>query len=246
MKGIILAGGSGTRLHPLTLAVNKHLLPVYNKPVIYHAVQTLVNAGIDRIMIVTSPQSIDHFVRLIGSGKDFISKRTGTQIQVVYGIQNVPSGIAYGLHIARDYIGDDSCALHLGDNIFEDDFSDIVKNFKSGATVFLKKVKDPERFGVASVDKRGRVKKITEKPKRPDSDLAVTGLYIYDNSVFAKLEGQTLSDRGELEITDVNNRYVKEGTLRALILKDAWFDIGTPDSLLAAAIHMHKKYGKKK
>ena len=191
-----MAGGDGTRLHPLTLVTNKHLLPVYNKPVIYYAIEKLVSAGIDRMMMVTSPRQVEHFVNLLGSGQNFISKNTGKQIQIVYGIQNGPSGIADGLYIAKDYIGKDNCVLYLGDNILEDDISEHVANFKGGATVFLKEAEDPRRFGVATVNAAGHVLAIDEKPKNPKSNLAVVGVYIYDNSVFDKMVGQPVSERG--------------------------------------------------
>jgi glucose-1-phosphate thymidylyltransferase len=239
MKGVILAGGRATRLYPLTLVTNKHLLPVYNKPVIYYAVEKLVEAGIDRIMIVTSPHHVDHFVQLLGSGQNFLSKNTGKQIQIVYGIQNEASGIADGLYVAKDYVGQDNCIVHLGDNLFEDDIRDHVKNFRDGAVVFLKGVPDAKRFGVATV-KNGKVIKITEKPKNPASNLAVTGLYIYDNTVFGKMVGQQKSQRGEYEITDISNKYIDEGKLKAIVLKKNWFDIGTFDSLFRASA-FHKK-----
>ena len=245
MKGVILAGGLGTRLFPLTLVTNKHLLPVYNKPVIYYAVEKLVSASIDRIMIVTSPEHIEDFVGLLGSGQNFISKRNNKQIQIVYGIQNKPSGICDGLYIAKDYIGDDNCILCLGDNIIEEDISKHVKDFKSGATIFLKKVNNPQSFGVASVDKEGKVTTIEEKPSKPKSDLAVIGLYIYDNTVLEKMIGQKKSARGEYEITYVNNKYIEKGDLRSVILKNEWFDIGNHDSLIEAGLYMKRKYEKK-
>ena len=241
MKGVILAGGDGTRLRPLTLVTNKHLLPVYNKPVIYYAIEKLVEAGVDRIMVVTSPKQIDNFVNLLGSGQNFISKNNGKQIQIVYGIQNRPSGIADGLYIAKDYIGSDSCVLYLGDNILEDDISEHITHFKSGATVFLKKVKDPERFGVATVDGKGTVLEIVEKPSNPKSNLAVVGVYIYDNTVFEKMVGQPTSDRGEYEITYLNNKYIEEGTLRSALLQKDWFDIGSIDALHEANLYMKAK-----
>ncbi len=244
MKGVILAGGNATRLHPLTLVTNKHLLPLYNKPVIYYPIQKLVDAGIDRIMIVTSPHHVDGFVNLLGSGQNFLSKKTGKQIQIVYGIQNKPGGIAEGLCIATDYIDTDSCILHLGDNIIEDDLTPHVENFTSGAKIFLKEVKDPERFGVATVNNEMKVTEIIEKPKDPKSNLAVTGVYIYDNSVFAKMKNQPFSERGEREITYVNNKYLEEGTLLAETLKERWFDVGTFDSLLEAGNYMKSKMNK--
>lgn len=245
MKGVILAGGRGTRLDPLTRVTNKHLLPVYDKPVIYYAVEKLASAGVDRIMIVTSTHHLDDFVQLLGSGQYFISRRTGKQIQIVYGIQNEPTGIAFGLYIARDYVGDDDCILYLGDNIIEDDLGPYIRSFKGGATVFLKRVDDPKRFGIATVNASGLVTSITEKPKNPKSDLAVVGAYIYDNTVFKKMIGQPISKRGEKEITWVNNKYIREGTLRAIELTKPWFDIGTIDSLLKASVYMRDTYEKK-
>lgn len=245
MKGVILAGGLGTRLLPLTLVTNKHLLPVYNKPAIYYSIEKLVSAGIDRIMIVTSPEHIANFVGLLGSGQDFISLKSRKQIQIVYGIQNKPNGIADGLYIAKEYVGDDSCIVCLGDNIIEDDISEHIAKFESGATIFLKKVINPERFGVALLDKKGNVLIIEEKPKKPKSDLAVIGLYVYDNTVFKKMIGQEKSARGEYEITNINNKYILEGGLRSVILEKEWFDIGSHDSLFEAGTYMKEKYGKK-
>lgn len=242
MKAVILAGGTGSRLHPLTLPTNKHLLPLYDRPVIYHAIEKLVKAGIHKIMVVTSPHHIDSFVKLLGSGQGF-KHSDGKQTQIVYGIQNEPNGIAFGLHIAKDYVSDDDCVLWLGDNIIEDDITPYIKNFKGGAQVFLKKVDDPWRFGIASL-KDGKVTEIVEKPKKSRSNLAVVGLYIYDNTVFSKMAGQKRSARGEYEITYVNNNYIKEGTLRATILKKPWFDIGTIESLHQASHYMRKKQKK--
>jgi glucose-1-phosphate thymidylyltransferase len=232
MKGIILAGGFGTRLNPVTKATNKHLLPVFNKPVIYYSIEKLVEAGIDRIMIVTSPQHIEGFVNLLGSGQDFISKNTGRQVQIVYGIQNKPSGTADGLWIAKDYVGNDNCVLYLGDNIFEDDISEYVKQFQDGALVFLKEVKYPEKFGVAVVDKDNNVLEIEEKPQNPKSNLAAIGFYMYDNTVFDKMTEQPKSERGEFEITYINNLYIKEKRLKSILLQKEWFDIGTFENLL--------------
>ena len=246
MKAVILAGGSGTRLRPLTLATNKHLLSLYDRPVIYYAVEKLVDAGISKIMIVTSPQHVDDFVKLLGSGQNF-SRPDGKQVQIVYGVQNEPNGIAYGLYIARDYIGEDNCVLYLGDNIIEDDITDHVKSFKRGARVFLKEVSDPQRFGVAILGKDSKVTKIVEKPKDPKSNLAVIGLYMYDNTVFEKMKNQPSSERGEYEITYINNKYIDEKKLESVILKKTWFDIGTIDSLHEASVYMYaKKHGKRK
>jgi glucose-1-phosphate thymidylyltransferase len=244
MKGVILAGGLGTRLSPLTLVTNKHLLPIYNKPAIYYSIEKLVSAGIDRIMIVTSPEHVADFVGLLGSGQNFISLKTKKQIQIVYGIQNKPSGIADGLYIAKEYIGDESCILCLGDNIIEDDISEHINKFKNGATIFLKEVSNPEKFGVALLDKKGKVLNIEEKPKKPKSNLAVIGLYLYDNTVFNKMIGQKKSARGEYEITYINNKYIKEESLHSVVLKNEWFDIGSHDSLFEAGIHMKQKHEK--
>lgn len=244
MKGVILAGGFGTRLHPVTKAINKHLMPVFNKPVIYYGIEALVKAGIDKIMIVTSPHHIESFVDLLGSGQDFISKNTGKQIQIVYGIQNEPSGIAEGLWIAKDYVGNDNCVLYLGDNIFEDDINEYIKNFQNGALVFLKEVKDPQRFGVATIDDNFNVLEIEEKPQNPKSNLAVTGLYVYDNTVFDKMIGQPKSERSEYEITYINNLYINKGRLRAIQLQKEWFDVGTFDSLLQASEFYKNKINK--
>jgi glucose-1-phosphate thymidylyltransferase len=243
MKAVILAGGSATRLRPLTVVTNKHLLPVYDKPVIYYTIEKLVRAGISRIMIVTSPHHIQDFVSLLGSGQNFKIKSGNKQIQIVYAIQNEPKGIAQGLYIAKDYIGNDDCILCLGDNIIEDDIDEHIRNFRGGASIFLKKVDDPERFGIATVDKSGRVLSVEEKPKKPKSDLAIVGMYIYDNTVFEKMAGQPTSARGELEITYLNNKFLEEGKLRAAVLKKEWFDIGTFDSLLQAGNFMKKKHG---
>ncbi|MBU2544906.1 NTP transferase domain-containing protein [Patescibacteria group bacterium] len=242
MKAVILAGGFGTRLWPITKVTNKHLLPIYKKPLIYYAIEKLVEVGIDKIMIIISPQHANDFVNLLGSGQDFISQKTGKQIQIVYGIQNEPSGIAQGLWIAKDYIGDDNCVLYLGDNIFEDNIiSDQIKNFKEGALVFLKEVNDPKRFGVATIDGNKDVLEIEEKPISPKSNLAVTGLYVYDKTVFSKMANQPKSGRGEYEITYINNLYIKEKKLKAVLLQKEWFDAGTFSSLLEASNFYNEK-----
>jgi glucose-1-phosphate thymidylyltransferase len=240
MKAVILAGGKATRLRPLTLVTNKHLLPLYDKPVIFYAIENLVRSGVEKIMIVSSPHHLDDFVQLLGSGERFKTK-AGRQIQIVYAIQNEPRGIAEGLWIARDYVGNDPCVLYLGDNIILDDLSPHIRGFTGGAKVFLKEVDDPKRFGVARVDARGTVTSIEEKPKRPKSNLAVVGVYLFDNTVFDKMIGQPLSARGEYEITYVTNLYLKEGTLAAARLKKPWFDVGTIESLFTASAYMRSK-----
>jgi len=229
-------------MHPVTKAINKHLMPVYNKPVIYYGIEKLVQAGIDKIIIITSPHHLEGFVDLLGSGQDFISINTGRQIQIVYGIQNKPSGTADGLWIAKDYIGNDNCVLYLGDNIFEDNISKHIKNFKEGAIVFLKRVPDPKRFGIATIDKNNMIIDIKEKPQNPKSNLAVIGLYVYDNTVFKKMIGQPMSPRGEFEITYINNLYIKEKSLQAVELTKKWFDVGDFKDLLEASKFYGNKY----
>lgn len=246
MKGVILAGGFATRLRPVTKVTNKHLLPIYNKPMIYYAIEKIVEAKVDKIMIVTSPWHINDFVNLLGSGQNFISKNTGKQIQIVYGIQNNPEGIAEGLWIAKDYVGNENCILYLADNIFIDDISGYIENFEEGAVIFLKEVKNPERFGVALVDENMNVLEIEEKPKNPKSNLAVIGTYVYDNTVFDKMINQPKSERGEYEITYINNLYIKEKKLKAVLLKGEWFDAGTFDSLLEVSNFIKNKTMKDK
>lgn len=237
MKGIILAGGFGTRLHPITKVTNKHLLPVYHKPMIFYPIETMVKAGINRIIIITNPSHVEDFVNLLGSGKDFKDKK-GKRIQIVYAIQDKPSGIADGLWIARDYIGEDNCMMILGDNIIFDDLTSQVKNFQKGATIFVKEVSDPHRFGIAEVDEHFNVVSVEEKPKNPKSNLAITGIYLYDNSCFQKCVGQPKSARGEYEITYINNLYLQEGRLKAVPLTHEWFDAGTIESLLEASLYV--------
>jgi glucose-1-phosphate thymidylyltransferase len=243
-KAVILAGGTGSRLQPLTSATNKHLLPLYDKPVIYHAVDRLVAAGISRIMIVTGAQHLDDFARVLGSGEHWIPKDgNGKQIQITYGIQNKPSGIADGLYIAKEYIAGEPCLLYLGDNYIEDDLEPYLSTFEKGAYVFLKEVTDPERFGVAEIASDGTVLSLEEKPVAPKSNKAVVGLYLYDETVFDKMVGMEPSARGEYEITYVNNQYLAEGTLKAAMLTKPWYDIGTFDSLLEASNHVRETHG---
>lgn len=240
MKGIILAGGFGTRLHPITKVTNKHLLPIYDKPMIYYPIEALVRAGINRIMIITNPPHISDFVNLLGSGDNFLDK-DGKQIQIVYGIQNLPTGIADGLWIAKDYIGDDNCVLVLGDNIILDDLTPHIKSFTNGAKIFLKKVDDPKRYGIAEVDKDLNVLSVEEKPANPKSNLAITGIYVYDKTCFDKCLGQKPSARGEYEITYINELYLKENGLKAAELQKEWFDAGTVDSLLTVSNFIKKQ-----
>lgn len=213
---------------------------MYDRPVIYYAIEQLVNTGIYKIMIVTSGAHVEDFIKLLGSGKAF-RRPDGRQVQIVYGIQNEPNGIAFGLYIAKEYVGSDDCLLYLGDNIFDESLAEHIQDFKGGAKVFLKEVNDPERFGVAQVDKKNHVINIEEKPIKPKSNLAVTGLYLYDSTVFDKMLDQQPSERGEYEITYLNNKYIEEGRLDAVILKGPWFDIGTFESLMEASIYMRDK-----
>ena len=226
MKGIILAGGSGSRLYPLTKVTSKQLLPVYDKPMIYYPLYTLLNAGIKDILIIISPERSGDFLNLLGSGKQFGARFT-------YEIQDKPEGLAQAFIIADDFIGDDSCAMILGDNIFTDDFSSSVKNFKSGSLAFVKQVHDPERFGVVEMND-GKVISIEEKPEVPRSNYAQAGFYIYDNKVVEYAKNLKPSLRGELEITDLNNIYLQNGELKAEIIKGDWIDAGTFESLYMA------------
>lgn len=232
MKGIILAGGLGTRLMPSTKVVNKHLLPVYNQPMIFYPIRTLVNSGITDILIISSREHVGNFIELLGSGTEF-------QARFTYKVQEGPSGIAHALSLAREYVGNDSFALVLGDNIFTESFEDEVKNFTSGARIFLKEVDDPERFGIAEIA-GNKVISIEEKPLRPKSNLAITGFYFYDNNAFDYLNEIKPSIRGELEITDLNRRYLEKNQLTASILKGLWTDAGTHDSLVEASSMLQK------
>lgn len=228
MKGIILAGGTGSRLYPLTKVTNKHLLPVYDKPMIFYPIQTLVNAGIKEIMIVSGRGHAGHFLELLGSGADIGVKFT-------YEIQEEAGGIAQALGLAERFADEEDVAVILGDNIFQDNIKDDVSNFTDGAKIFLKEVQDAHRFGVAEL-KGDRVIGIQEKPREPKSNFAVTGLYIYSNSVFEVVKTLKPSARGELEITDVNNYFVNNGTMEYRILDGFWSDAGTFESLLRAGV----------
>jgi len=228
MKGVILAGGTGSRLYPLTKVTNKHLLPVYDKPMIFYPIQTLVSAGIKEIMIVSGRGHAGHFLELLGSGADIGVKFT-------YEIQEEAGGIAQALSLAERFADEDDVAVILGDNIFQDNIKEDVSNFKGGAKIFLKEVQDAHRFGVAEL-KGERVIGIQEKPSEPKSNFAVTGLYIYSNNVFKVVKALKPSARGELEITDVNNYFVNNGTMEYRILNGFWSDAGTFESLLRAGL----------
>lgn len=230
IKGVILAGGLGTRLSPLTKVTNKHLLPVYNKPMIYYPLMTLVRAGIREVMIVTGGNNAGDFLRLLGNGKAFGLK------EIRYTYQEGEGGIADALSLAEDFADNGKVVVILGDNIIEKDISPIVNKFKrqkEGARLLLKRVSDPERFGVADV--RGKkIIHIVEKPKRAKSQLAVTGVYMYDGGVFSMIKKLKPSQRGELEITDINNMYINKGTMEFDVLRGFWSDAGTFESLLRA------------
>lgn len=227
MKGIILAGGTATRLMPLTKVTNKHLLPVYNKPMIFYPLKTLTDAGIKDIMIVSGRTHCGHFLELLGSGKEF-------GINLTYAVQEESGGIAQALGLCKNFAGENNIAVILGDNIFFDTFN--FSDFREGARVYLKEVNDPQRFGVAGID-NGKLIGIIEKPKNwgGGPGLAVTGLYLYDADVFNIIRCLKPSGRGELEITDVNNEYIKQRKIDYRIVKEEWTDAGTFDSLYTAS-----------
>lgn len=227
MRGIILSGGSGTRLRPLTKITSKQLLPIYDRPMIYYPLNTLIKAGIKEILIIVAPERAGDYLNLLGSGREFGVKFT-------YEIQDKPEGLAQAFIIGQNFIDQEDVAMILGDNIFEDDFSEEIKNFKGGAKIFAKKVTDPERFGVVKFDENKKAEKIIEKPKEFLSNYAVTGLYVYDNKVVSIAKNMKPSDRGELEITDVNNVYLEKGELDVAMVEGEWLDAGTFDSLLKA------------
>jgi glucose-1-phosphate thymidylyltransferase len=231
MKGVILAGGLGTRLHPLTKITNKHLLPVYDKPMIYYPIKTLINAGIEDILIVTGGNDAGDFLRLIGNGKEFGLKH------INYTYQEGEGGIADALSLAEFFADKENICVVLGDNIIEKNIRSAVEAFKRqkrGAKIILKEVPDPGRFGVPELD-GDRVVRIEEKPKFPKSKYAIIGIYLYDNTVFDIIKTLKPSDRGELEITDVNNTYINKGEMTWEILDGWWTDAGTFGSLLKAS-----------
>ena len=230
MKGVILAGGLGTRLHPLTKVTNKHLLPVYDKPMIYYPIQTLINAGIDDILVVTGGNNAGDFLKLLGNGKEFGLKH------INYTYQEGEGGIAEALRLAEFFASGEKICVVLGDNIIEKNIRRAVKNFQKqerGAKILLKEVPDPERFGVPEL-REDRIVRIEEKPTEPKSQYAVIGIYLYDNDVFNIIKTLKPSRRGELEITDVNNGYIEKGLMTWDILEGWWTDAGTFESLLRA------------
>jgi len=232
MKGVILAGGLGTRLYPLTKITNKHLLPIYDKPMIFYPVETLINAGIMDIMIVTGGNYAGDFLRLIGNGKEFGLKH------INYTYQEGEGGIADALSLAEYFADGEPICVVLGDNIIEKNIMKAVKDFemqKGGAKILLKEVPDPERFGVAEIE-NGKLVRVVEKPVQPRSNLAVIGIYMYDSRVFDIIKTLKPSNRGELEITDVNNAYIEEGKMTWEMLQGWWTDAGTFESLLRASM----------
>ena len=238
MTGIILAGGSGSRLHPLTRAVSKQLVPIYNKPMVYYPLSTLMLAGIRKILVITTPHEQEGFRRLLSDGAEI-------GLQIDYAVQPSPDGLAQAFIIGREFIGEDRVTLALGDNVFYGaHFSDYLRSAVArgrGATVFGYQVRDPERYGVVEFDTNGRAVSLEEKPAKPKSSYAVTGLYFYDNDVVGIVAGLKPSARGELEITDVNRTYLERGQLHVekLARGIAWLDTGTHEALIQAANYIH-------
>jgi len=234
MKGIILSGGSGTRLAPLTKVTSKQLLPVYDKPMIFYPLETLLKAGINDILFIVAPERAGDYLRLLGSGKEFGAR-------FAYEIQDKPEGLAQAFIIGENFIDGDSVTMILGDNIFEDDFSNTIKSFKTGAHVFAKEVHDPERFGVVKFDEQMNAVKIVEKPKEFLSNHALTGLYIFDQRVIEAAKSLKPSARGELEITDLHNWYLGKNELKVDLVNGEWIDAGTFESLYKASELARKK-----
>ena len=234
MKGIILAGGRATRLRPLTAITSKQLLPVYDKPMIYYPIETLLKTGIKDILIIIAPDYSGHFLNLLGDGHEF-----GAHFS--YAVQKEPKGLADAFIIGEEFIGNDSVTMILGDNIFDQDFSKEIQNFKSGGMVFAKQVSDPERFGVVEFDQNMKAVSIEEKPAQPKSNYAVVGLYTYDNQVIEIAKNLTPSPRGEIEVTDINKTYLKKGELQVNIFDTLWEDAGTFESLLRVSNIMAQK-----
>lgn len=228
MKGIILAGGTATRLFPLTTTTSKQLLPIYDRQMIFYPLNVLVKAGIKEILIIVAPEHSGQFLNLLGT----IFEKTGIRLE--FKVQSVPRGLADAFIVGEDFIDEDDVTMILGDNIFEDDLSRDIMNFKKGGRVFAKTVPDPERFGVVEFDSNMKVISIEEKPKKPKSNNCVVGLYIYDNKVIEIAKNLNPSERGEIEITDINTKYLEKGELDVKLIKGQWLDAGTFDSLLEA------------
>lgn len=244
MKGIILAGGSGTRLRPLTLITSKQLLPIYDKPMVFYPLYTLLRAGIKEILVIVAPDRAGDFLRVLGSGKEFGAKFT-------YEIQDKPNGLAEAFLIGADFIDDGPVTLILGDNLFigrDDEISQAIRTFEAGGRVFAKEVPDPSRFGVVEFDSQGRVVSIEEKPNQPKSNFALVGLYVFDHRVVDITRHLQPSDRGELEITDIQKAYLRLGQLDVQTYHGQWLDTGTFESLLAAGqlVALQKQKGESK
>lgn len=235
MRGIILSGGSATRLFPLTATTSKQLLPIYDRQMIFYPLNVLVKAGIKDILIIVAPEHSGHFLNLLGSIFD------KNDIRLEFKVQKNPRGLADAFIVGENFIGQESVTMILGDNIFEDDFSEEIKNFKSGGKVFAVKVPDPERSGVVQFDAKMKAVKIVEKPKQWLSDYAIPGLYIYDNRVIKVAKLVKPSARGEVEIVDIHNWYLERGELAVGMVKGKWLDAGTFDSLLEAGVYVKEK-----
>lgn len=228
MKGIILAGGTGTRLLPLTAITSKQLLPVYDRPMIFYPLNTLIKAGIKDILIIVAPEHSGHFLNLLGS----MFRKFGIKISFV--VQKSPCGLADAYILAEDFLDGDASTLVLGDNVFEDDFTEAIQTFKSGGRIFAKEVSDPERFGVVEFNEKNEVLSIEEKPEHPKSNFAIPGIYIFDNVAVEVAKTLKPSPRGELEITDLHRYYLSQKSLDVRVIQGAWFDMGTYESLFEA------------
>lgn len=227
-KGVILAGGTGSRLSPCTQVTNKHLLPVYNKPMIFFPLQTLKKSGITDILLITGTESAGDFMKLLKSGAEM-------GVSLTFRVQEEALGIADALRLAEGFAGGEPLAVILGDNIYTDTFSKEIQNFSEGSKVFLKSVKDPERFGVAELSENNAVVRIEEKPIHPKTSYAVTGLYLYDSTLFSKIQNLSKSSRGEYEISDINQMYIDEQKMQSSFVSGEWTDAGTHDSLFTAS-----------
>lgn len=234
MKGIVLAGGTGSRLQPMTLVTNKHLLPVYDKPMCYHVLGYVYEAGITDVMLVVGKESCGDFMKLLGSGKEL-------GVDLTFKIQEEADGIAGALRLCRDFAANDPVVVVLGDNLLENGLKPLVAEYDGGAMIFVKDVPDPHRFGVATLNDQGKVTDIIEKPKHPTTNLAVVGVYIYDNQVFKIIDTLSPSGRGEFEITDVNRAYLKMEQLRCGKVLGWWQDMGTPEGLYRATTLIYEK-----
>ncbi len=255
MKGVVLAGGNGTRLRPITKVTSKQLLPLYNKPMIYFPLKTLIDAGVRDILIIVSPEHSGDFVNLLGSGKEFEEEKGGSAkalgVKFSYEVQDAPLGLAHGLQLAKDFVKGEKCALILGDNLFTDSFKKDFEEFErcgKGAVIFAKEIENPERFGVIEFDKNMNAISIEEKPAHPKSKFAQTGLYLYDEQVFDYIETLKPSERGELEITDLHTAYLQKSQLQVRVINGAWYDTGTFESMFKATCAVRelelKKSGK--